>query len=143
MPLNNNELGRSPDGSGSRASHEAAKASSPEASIPNADYAAMRSVIDPMIEAAHALPVEKLVAAMRGLYATSQSNCPWYAYGLRHALPPILATIGQDKDGYEEAWLSASAIEARSDTTPQSGAAEGESAIPQGDAQNTNVPANE
>jgi hypothetical protein len=30
-------FGRSPSGSGSRASHEAAKASSPDASIPNAD----------------------------------------------------------------------------------------------------------
>lgn len=75
-------------------------------SIASEDRAALSKLLNPMIDVAYAMPVGELVAAMRALYAATETNCPWYAYGLRHTLPPILAVIGQGKDGYEEAWLT-------------------------------------
>lgn len=72
--------------------------------MPPADYQAMRKICDPMINAASKMTGEEIAAAMRGFRATSETNCPWYAFALRHALPPLLATIGHNRPGYAEAF---------------------------------------
>ena len=104
----------------------------PTDGIPSADYKAMRRICDPMIEAAYAMSGEEIAAAMRGFYATSESNCPWYSFALRHAMPPLLATIGHGKDDYEAAWR-ASGIEAATADETQSGSVH-ESAVAESDA---------
>lgn len=80
--------------------------------IPDAQYKAMRRICDPMIDAARQMSAAEIVLAMQGLYATTETNCPWFAFGLRHTLPGLLAVIGAGKEGYEDAW-NAQGMEAR------------------------------
>lgn len=59
--------------------------------IPKKEYEAMRRLCDPLMEVANAMSGEELALAMKGFYATSETNCPWFAYALKHIVPPILA----------------------------------------------------
>ena len=75
-------------------------------SIPREQYDAMRRICNPMLEAAHAMTGEEIALAMKGFHATTDSNCPWYVFALRWAMPPLLATVGSNKEGYEEAFIT-------------------------------------
>lgn len=66
---------------------------------------AMKKVYQPLIDAINGLTVDEIVLAMEGFHATTEDNCPWYAYALNHTLPPMLAIIGYQKDGYHDAWF--------------------------------------
>jgi hypothetical protein len=88
----------------------------------------MRRICDPMIGAMSRMTTDEIVLAMKGFYATSESNCPWYAFALRHVAPGILATVGQGRDDYEAKW-EAQAIEARRAIDSEAGVVGDESAV--------------
>jgi hypothetical protein len=157
------DTGVPPAGSGSRASHEAASASSPEASIPNADYvtkleSALLFYAQEWEDAKHPFGLagpsktitHKLACdyGQRARDALGVSKCPWEY--TRAEITQIKQSMRETNDRARviaeersELWAlqriiaiatrRASAIEARSDATPKSDAAEGESAVPNGE----------
>jgi hypothetical protein len=105
------------------------------ASIPSAQRDAMDRLLAPMMDAARNMTGPEIARAMQGFYATKEDNCPWYAFALRWAMPPLLAFIGSEKEGYQEAFI-ASGIAAGTDETAQPVRPGGQEPGPQGDAPN-------
>lgn len=74
-----------------------------EAMTPEQRTAMMR-LLGPMMETAESMTVDEIVLAMQGFYATTEENCPWYVWALKWQMPPMLAIVGSQKEGYEQAW---------------------------------------